>query len=163
SVNPSIPTELETVVLKALRKEPSERYQTAQELADDLQRFLDNRPILARRPTPLELVRKWGRRHPSVVVAAVVVLVLLAVGSLGSAMLIRGAYEREGQRAEGAGARFSLARRSVNELIQVSEEELADRPGMEVVRKRLLRSALAFYQEFIEERRDDPRAQAELL
>jgi serine/threonine protein kinase len=163
SVDPSVPAELETIILKALRKEPSERYQTAQELADDLQRFLDNRPILARRPTPVERVRKWGRRHPSVVVAAMVVLVLLAAGSLGSAMLIRGAYQRERQRAEEAEARFSLARRSVDELIQVSEEELADRPGMEVVRKRLLRSALAFYQEFIEERDDDPRAQAELL
>jgi eukaryotic-like serine/threonine-protein kinase len=163
SVDPSVPAELETVVLKALRKEPSERYQTAQELADDLQRFLDNRPILARRPTAVERVRKWGRRHPSVVAAAVVVLVLLAAGSLGSAMLVRGAYQRERQRAEEAEARFSLARRSVNELIQVSEEELADRPGMEVVRKRLLRSALAFYQEFIEERDNDPRAQAELL
>ena len=73
------------------------------------------------------------------------------------------AYRRERQRAEEAEARFRLARRSVDELIQVSEEELADRPGMEGLRKRLLRSALAYYQEFIEQRRDDPDAQAELL
>src|SRR5262249_28980638 len=73
------------------------------------------------------------------------------------------AYQRERQGAEEAEAQFRLARRSVNELIQVSEEELADRPGMEGVRKRLLRSALAYYQEFIEQRRDDPGAPAELL
>ena len=83
SVVPSVPAELETIVLKALRKEPAERYATAQELADDLQRFLDNRPILARRPTPTEWVRKWSRRHPSIVAAGVVILVLLAVRVAG--------------------------------------------------------------------------------
>src|SRR5262249_53150560 len=55
------------------------------------------------------------------------------------------------------------ARRAVDELVRVSEEELADRPGLEGVRKRLLRSALAYYQEFITEHRDDPSAQSELL
>ena len=109
--------------------------------------------------------------------AAVVILLLLAVGSLVSAGLVHAeqertkqeqrkaedAYRRERQRAEEAEARLLLARRSVDELIRVSEEELADRPGAERVRKRLLRSALAFYQEIIEQRRDDPDAQAELL
>src|SRR5207248_2482108 len=142
----------------------------AQELADDLQRFLDNRPILARRPTLTERAWKWARRRPSVVVAGMMILFLLSVGSLVSVALIRGeqnrtqaeqhkaeeAYRRERQRAEEAEARLRLARRSVDELIQVSEQELADRPGMEGVRKRLLRSALAYYQEIIEQRRDDP-------
>ena len=177
SVAPSLPAELETITLKALRKEPSERYRSAQELADDLQRFLDDRPILARRPTLMERVWKWARRRPAVVAAALVLLFLLAVGSLVSAGLVHAeqdrtkqeqrkaedAYRRERQRAEEAEARLRLARRSVDELIQVSEEELADRPGMERVRKRLLRSALAFYQEIIEQRRDDPDAQAELF
>ena len=66
------------------------------------------------------------------------------------------------QRAEEAEARFRLARRAVDELIRVSEEELAHRPGMEGLRKRLLASALAYYREFIEQRRSDPDAQAEL-
>ena len=173
----SLPAELETIVLKALRKEPSERYRGAQELADDLQRFLDNRPILARRPTLTERAWKWARRRPSIVAAGMVILLVLAVGSLVSAALVHAeqdrtkqeqhkaeeAYRRERQRAEEAESRLRLARRSVDELIQVSEEELADRPGTERVRKRLLRSALAFYQEIIEQRRDDPDAQAELV
>jgi serine/threonine protein kinase len=176
SIVPSIPLELETIILKALRKEPADRYATARDLADDLERFQDNRPILARRPTLLEHLRKWTLRHPAVVAAAVAALLLLTAGSLLSTALIRGeqartraeqhkaeaAYHRERQRAEEAETRWRLARRSVDELIQVSEEELADRPGMEGLRTRLLSSALAYYQEFIEQRRDDPDAQAEL-
>src|SRR5262249_21001434 len=120
---------------------------------------------------------KWARRHPTIVAAGLVVLVLLSAGSLVSTALIRGeqgrtraeqqraeeAYQRERQRAEEAEARFRLARRSVDELIEVSEEELAHRPGMEGLRKRLLMSALASYQEFIEQRSGDTSAQAQLL
>ena len=51
-LNPAIPRELETIVLKAMAKDPAGRYATAQELADDLRRFLEDRPIMARRPTP---------------------------------------------------------------------------------------------------------------
>jgi eukaryotic-like serine/threonine-protein kinase len=172
----TVPLELETIVLKALRKDPADRYGTAQELADDLQSFLDGRPILARRPTPADRLRAWSRKHPSIVGAAAVVLMLLSAASLVSTALVRreqaktlaeqrkaeSAYRRERQRAEEAEARFRLARRSVDELIRVSEEELAHRPGMQGLRKRLLASALAYYREFVEQRRSDPGAQAEL-
>jgi serine/threonine protein kinase len=176
SIDPMIPAELETIVLKALRKEAPDRFATAQELADDLGRFLDRRPILARRPTLAESCRSWGRRHPSVLTAGVVVLTLLTVASLVSTALIRReqgrtwaaqqraerAYRHERQRADEAEERFRLARRSVDELMRVSEEELVHRAGMEGLRKRLLTSVLAYYQEFIEQRRNDPDAQAEL-
>jgi serine/threonine protein kinase len=176
SLDPSIPAELETIVLKALRKEPADRYATAQEMADDLQRFLDGRPILARRPTPLDRLRAWSRRHPAIVASGVAALILLSAASLVSTAIVRreqvktlaeqrkaeAAYRRERQRADEAEARFRLARRAVDELIRASEEELAHRPGMEGLRKRLLGSALAYYREFIAERRSDPDAQAEL-
>jgi serine/threonine protein kinase len=170
SLHASTPRELETVVLKALRKEPSERYPTARALADDLQRFLDDQPVLARRPTAAERLRKLARRHPSLVGAAAVVLILLSAGSLLSTLLIgraqqnaEEAYRRERQRAEEAESRFRLARRSVDEMFRISQEELADRPGLEGLRKRLLGSVLAYYQEFLEQRRDDPEALADLL
>jgi serine/threonine protein kinase len=170
STHPSVPVELETIVLKALAKEPSERYATAKELADDLQRFQEDRPILAKRPTPSERLRKWARRHPAVVIAGAALLLLLSAGSLVSTVLIHDeqreaeeAYQRERQRADEAEAQFRLARKSVDELFRVSERELADWPGTEALRKRLLTSVLSYYQEFVERCRDDPSAQAELL
>src|SRR5262249_51136972 len=67
------------------------------------------------------------------------------------------------QRANEAEGQFRLARRSVDELFRLSEEELAYNPGTEVLRRRLLTSVLSYYQEFIERRRGDPGGQEELL
>jgi WD40 repeat protein/serine/threonine protein kinase len=82
-VNPAIPLELETIVQKALEKNPAERYGTAQELADDLERFLKDEPIRAKRPSLLQRARKWARRHrpvvASVIVATAVVLAIALV------------------------------------------------------------------------------------
>jgi serine/threonine protein kinase/WD40 repeat protein/tetratricopeptide (TPR) repeat protein len=82
-LNPAIPADLETIVLKALAKEPDGRYATAQELADDLERFLEDRPILARRPTSWQRARRWLRRHQGkVVTAALSALLVLAVSTV---------------------------------------------------------------------------------
>jgi hypothetical protein len=63
-LDPGIRRELETILLKAMAKAPGTRYATAQDLADDLGRFLEDRPIRARRPTVWERVVKWARRPP---------------------------------------------------------------------------------------------------
>ncbi|HKB36427.1 MAG TPA: serine/threonine-protein kinase, partial [Gemmataceae bacterium] len=83
-LTPAIPAELETIVLRALAKEPRERYATAQDLADDLRRFLDDQPIRARRPTVLQRLRKFARRHRAVVrTAAIALIALLVLGVTG--------------------------------------------------------------------------------
>src|SRR5262249_14222965 len=99
-----------------------------------------------------------------------VLLVLLTAGSVFSAWLIHGereqtlrAYEREQKRAAEAEQQFRIARQSVNDLFQLTEEELADNPPVEGLRKRLMEAALAYYQQFIEQRRDDPDTRAELV
>ena len=74
----TIPAELEIIVLKAMEKRPQDRYGTAQELADDLRRWLHDRPIKARRPSWAHLGRKWVRRHQSVVWSAVLSSLLVA-------------------------------------------------------------------------------------
>ncbi len=81
-VNPAIPAELETIVLKALAKNPDERYATAKEVAEDLQRFLDDQPIRAKRPTLLQRARKFARRHRSLVTTVAVSSALLIIGLL---------------------------------------------------------------------------------
>src|SRR5262249_38331102 len=71
-----VPVELQTIVLKAMEKAPQDRYATAQELADDLRRWLEDRPVLARRPSLGRVALKWVRRHRALVVAAAAVLLL---------------------------------------------------------------------------------------
>src|SRR5205807_2565130 len=84
-LNESIPADLEIVVQKAMAKTVDERYATAQEFADDLRRFLQDRPIHARRPSLGQRFLKWARRHLAVVTAAglatVVILIALAVST----------------------------------------------------------------------------------
>jgi tetratricopeptide (TPR) repeat protein len=84
-LNRSIPAELETIVLKALEKRPQDRYATAQELADDLRRWLEDRPIQARRPSLVVRARKWARRHKAAVwaAAAVLLVTVMVVGGAG--------------------------------------------------------------------------------
>src|SRR5262249_4027539 len=69
-VDPLIARDLETVVLKAMAKEPADRYGTASELAEDLRRYLADRPILARRPSLLDRAGKWARPRPGIAAPA---------------------------------------------------------------------------------------------
>ncbi len=77
-LNPAIPRELETIVHKAIAKEPSDRYATARALAEDLRRFLEDRPIAARRPSVTEHLARWVRRHGAAALGAVLVLIFMA-------------------------------------------------------------------------------------
>ncbi|NUQ63573.1 MAG: protein kinase, partial [Pirellulales bacterium] len=83
-----IPPELETIVLKALEKSPSDRYATAREMADDLRRFLDDRPIAARRPSLAERLGKWCRRNASLVAMTAIVVMLATIALSVAAVLI---------------------------------------------------------------------------
>jgi Flp pilus assembly protein TadD/serine/threonine protein kinase len=83
-LNRAIPAELETIVLKAMEKNPADRYATAQALADDLRRWLEDKPIQARRPSLVQRARKWGQRHRTMVRTAAVCLLLTLVVVAGS-------------------------------------------------------------------------------
>jgi serine/threonine protein kinase len=69
-LRPKLPADLETICLKCLEKDPAARYSCAEALAEDLDRFLDGRPIHARPAGPAEHAWKWARRHPTVSVLA---------------------------------------------------------------------------------------------
>jgi WD40 repeat protein len=82
---PRIPRDLETIILKSIDKLPSHRYRSAAEMAEDLQLFLSDRPILARRITWRERAWRWCRRNPvpaMLTSCVAVLLLLLVVGSL---------------------------------------------------------------------------------
>jgi serine/threonine protein kinase/tetratricopeptide (TPR) repeat protein len=183
-----IPADLETIVMKAMAKNPAERYATAQEMAEDLRRQLADQPIRARRPSILWRVRKWSRRHRAVVASAGAVSVcalLLGAGllwrerSLTFVALEQARAEREvakqqrevAQREresaqherEVARANFQQAQRAVDDYFTtVSESKLLDVSNLAPLRKELLESAVRYYQGFVAEHGDDPALKAEL-
>ena len=104
-----VPVELETICLKTLEKDPNARYSTAQELAADLRRHLDDMPIIAKPPTTIQRVSKFARRHRPQLISAIVVLaiVALSVGIRSAYRLYRGRYHYDQAvmyRAAGDGA-----------------------------------------------------------
>jgi hypothetical protein len=170
SIDPRLPVDLDIILLKALNKNPGDRYATSQELADDLHRFLRDEPIRATRPSLVDQTRKWARRHPSFIAAAVLVMFMSLVGSLVTNWLITQANDRtkvaltqEKMRAEEAEKSFQQAREAVDLLIEVGQVELSDEPPLQGIRKRLLETALVYYQDFIKQRRDNPSSQSELI
>lgn len=80
-LNPSVPKDLETICLKCLSKEPHKRYGTAQELADDLNRFLEGRPVVARPVGPINKAIRWCRRNRTVATLLCLLFVSMAAGT----------------------------------------------------------------------------------
>jgi tRNA A-37 threonylcarbamoyl transferase component Bud32 len=96
-LQPATPPDLDTICLKCLQKEPGQRYATALELAEDLQRFQAGEPIRARPVGRLERLVKWARRRPVVaglIAAVALLLVTIAVGSTVAALSLRSALTR---------------------------------------------------------------------
>ena len=84
--DPYIPRDLETIVLKACAADPARRYPTAEAMADDLRRFLSDRPIRARRSTSVERLWRWCRRNPAVACLTGAVAALLVAVAVAATM-----------------------------------------------------------------------------
>jgi eukaryotic-like serine/threonine-protein kinase len=168
-VDKNIPLELETIVLKATAKAPADRYATAQQFADDLQRWLDDKPILARRPALAERMRRWRRRHRTVVRAATIVCFLGVLGLAAGAVIIArehahtaAAYKSEIKQRAAAEESFRQARQAIDTFTQLSEEELANKPALHQLRRKFLEKSLEYYGAFLKQRGSDPTLSSEL-
>ena len=166
-----IPAELEIIVLKAMEKNPIERYATAKELADDLRRFVQDEPIRARRPTLAHQALKWARRHRTVVRALFGGLAIAMVGLALSTLLVWRYYRAEVQQRQLADERYREAkeqRRHARQVVDdmytdVAEKLLANRANLDATQQRFLLKALNYYQEFVEEGEgDDPEDRLEI-
>jgi serine/threonine protein kinase/Tfp pilus assembly protein PilF len=165
-LNAAVPRELETVILKAMAKAPEDRYATAQELADDLQRFLDDRPIRARRPTWAQRGGRWMRRHRAVLwavgVVGVVGLAACALLEWQASEAKEAAYRREAEERRRAEDGLRLAMRALDQVyFRATERWALHDPQREQEDRPLLKEALGFYKQFAERNRGNPGVQAD--
>jgi serine/threonine protein kinase/WD40 repeat protein len=97
-VRRGVPRDLETIISKAIDRDPGRRYQTAADLRDDLQRFVDDEPIQARRQSQWERARRWARHHPAVAALLALVFLSLSAGvAVSSILAIRADEARAGE------------------------------------------------------------------
>ncbi len=142
---PGLPGDIQTICLKCLEKSPARRYATAENLAEDLRRFLDGEPILAHPASTWSRAWKWARRRPALAAALSVsagAVVLLLVGALYYNTQLQ-ASVREARAAEGraldAGNRTL---KNLNQLVFDVQEKLGKTAATREVRKELLDTAL---------------------
>ena len=157
-LDPAIPRDLETIVLKAMEKEPDRRYASAHELGEDLRRFLEDRTIRARRPNLAERAVKWARRH-RVVLGTTAAVAFLAM-AIATPLLWREQrktarmYDTLRQTVEQADLGFE-------EMIRLSDEltfkgmgrfaQPGQYPGGDRVRSEFFRQAIEFYDHLVRE------------
>ncbi|MBX9625293.1 MAG: protein kinase, partial [Gemmataceae bacterium] len=160
-LQPAVPRDLETVCLKCLEKDPRRRYATADELADDLDRFARGEPVRARPVGWATRAAKWGRRRPTaavlVGVSALSAAALAAVVAVYTARLRDEADRADRRRAEAA-ANYRASRDAINRIVaRLDAGRAADVPKLGELARDQLEDALAFYQGVLAGRPDpDP-------
>jgi serine/threonine protein kinase/Flp pilus assembly protein TadD len=180
-VSSEVPAELETIACKAMEKKPEERYGSARDLADDLRRYLEDKPILAKPPTLALRARKWSRRHKPVIittmVAAALALLLVIGGLVGAIFWVTQEKNRTQDALREAKANFETAeanrrraeanfQRALDALDRMlaplKAHELAGSPKLEPVRRKILEDALQYLENFKQEYSSDPAVRPEM-
>jgi tetratricopeptide (TPR) repeat protein/predicted Ser/Thr protein kinase len=158
TVSPDVPEDLDAIIMKALRKEPESRYASVREFAEDIDRYLGFRPVLARKGTYRYVARKFVRRHRAAVVTCAAAGIFLAASAT---IVIRetqvARYERD--RAQ---RRFDEVRRLAHSVIFDLQDKIAALPGSTPVRKELIASAIGYVDRLAKEAAGDSGLQQEL-
>ncbi len=162
-LNEGIPRDLETVCLKALAKEPAGRYASAGALAEDLRRFLQGRPVMARPVGRLARLGRWARRKPLLAGLAAALLLVTVLGFTGVAWQWHVAEQqrrqaeanlREAERQrQKARKDFQQAHAALTDLVRTN---LRGAPREVPPSDPVLARALRYYQDFLRERGDEP-------
>jgi non-specific serine/threonine protein kinase/serine/threonine-protein kinase len=150
--------DLDTIVLKAMRKEPSRRYQSALELAEDVRRHLEGLPVLARKDTVRYRLVKFVGRHRAAAATAALVFVSL-IGGLAATVRQARIAEANRLRAE---RRFADVRQLANSFLFEIEAAIRDLPGSTPARRLVVEKALLYLDSLAQEASGDPVLQLEL-
>lgn len=143
--------DLDNIILMALRKEPSRRYLSVEQFAEDIRRSLESRPVIARTSTVLYRADKFMKRHKAGVTAAVLISLSLVAGLF--------AINQQRLRAE---QRFQEVRKLAHAFVFDYHDAIADLPGSRPVRQRLVKDALTYLDSLSKEAKDDASLQREL-
>ena len=136
-LNPEVPRDLETIVHKAIERDPAHRYATACELADDLQRFVDDEPIQARRQSHLERYRRWARRNPGIAILGATLTAVLVIAMVAS-LVVAG---RMARMADSNRRTADIARQAADEAERARQREARQRDAAETARSQAEASA----------------------
>jgi serine/threonine protein kinase/tetratricopeptide (TPR) repeat protein len=156
--------DLDWIVMKALEKDRSRRYETANGLARDVERYLNDEPVEAGPPSTTYRLRKFVQRNRGQVLAAALILCALLAGIAGTTIgLIRAERQRqfaEEQRAKAEQAR-DLTRQALDAMTStVTGDALSTQKEIIADQKKFLTEVLTYYQQFAGEKADDQQSQA---
>jgi eukaryotic-like serine/threonine-protein kinase len=158
TVSQDVHEDLDAIVMKALRKEPESRYASVREFAEDIDRYLEFRPVVARQGTFRYVARKFVRRHRAGVATGAAACILLAASA---AVVIQESQVARFER-DRAQRRFNEVRRLAHSVIFDLQDRIAALPGSTPVRKELISSAIGYVDSLAKEAAGDPGLQQEL-
>ncbi|WP_417395989.1 protein kinase domain-containing protein [Gimesia chilikensis] len=159
--------DLDWIVMKGLEKDPVRRYQTAMSLADDIEHYFNNEPVLAGPPTTIYRIKKFIKKYKGLLTTAVSMSLILILGFVVSITFaiqtqeaLKGEAEqrKQAEKAEvKAKQNLAKANQAIEQmLVRVGASELAETPHMLLIRKNLLNDAIELYRSLLEDDNANP-------